>query len=373
MDRRDFLRAALGLGAGAALAGCGFAGSSDPTASASVSSSAPAAKAKVDGDLVYFNWADYLDPEVLEGFSDEYGVRIIQTNFDSYEAMLVKLNSGNQYDVIFPGAKFVDQLRNQGKLQRIDKSQLSNADQVFGDGGYFDDPWYDPGSDYSVPFTVYKTGIAYRTDKVDSMTGSWADLWNEDASGRIFTLDSVDEAFGMAALRLGLDVNTTDPADLAQIKDLLLSQKPLLRGYSTDDIKNMASGDAWIHHMWSGDFLYLVNYEVDEPANYDFIAPSEGTPINSDAYAIPANAAHPGTALLFIDYLLRPENAIKNINYLGYPMPVKGAAGTFEELAASTPGINVSLADLENPTVFRTLTPEQNAARAAIWTEIKAS
>jgi spermidine/putrescine transport system substrate-binding protein len=375
IDRRDFLRGALGLGATAALASCGFAGGDPATSSSSAAaaSTAPAAKAAVDGDLVYFNWADYLDPGVLKGFQKEYGVKIIETNFDSYEAMLAKLGSGNQYDVIFPGAKFVDQLRAQGKLQRIDKTQLENADQVFGSGGYFDDPWYDPSSDFSVPFTVYKTGIAYRKDKVDTMTGSWKDLWNEQASGRIFTLDNQDEALGMAALILGFDVNTANPDELAQIKELLLSQKPLLRGYSSDDIKNMASGDAWIHHMWSGDFLYTISYEVDEPKNYGFIAPKEGTPINTDAYAIPTNAAHPGTALLFIDYMLRPENAVKNINYLGYPMPVKGASGTFEALAEKVPAINVSLADLENPTVFKNLTPEETALRSAVWTEVKAS
>ncbi|MFN8168180.1 MAG: spermidine/putrescine ABC transporter substrate-binding protein [Candidatus Nanopelagicales bacterium] len=375
IGRRDFLRGALGLGAGAALAGCGFAGgdSASTTSSAAAASTAPAATAKVDGDLVYFNWADYLDPEVLKGFQKEYGVKIIETNFDSYESMLAKLGSGNQYDVVFPGAKFVDQLRQQGKLQRIDKTQLKNADQVFGGGGYFDDPWYDPKSDFSVPFTVYKTGIAYRKDKVSSMTGSWKDLWNEQAKGRIFTLDNQDEALGMAALLLGYDVNTAKPDELAKIKELLLSQKPLLRGYSSDDIKNMSGGDAWIHHMWSGDFLYTVTNEVDDPENFDFIAPKEGAPINSDAYAIPTNAAHPGTALLFIDYMLRPENAVKNITYLGYPMPVKGASGTFEALAEKVPAINVSLKDLENPTVYKNLSPEDNAARAAVWTEVKAS
>ena len=71
--------------------------------------------------------------------------------------------------------------------------------------------------------------------------------------------------------------------------------------------------------------------------------------------------------------MLRPENAVKNINYLGYPMPVKGASGTFEALAEKVPAINVSLADLENPTVFKNLTPEENALRSAVWTEVKAS
>ena len=77
--------------------------------------------------------------------------------------------------------------------------------------------------------------------------------------------------------------------------------------------------------MWSGDFLYLREGWPTTRATFDFEAPEEGTPINSDAYAIPANAKHPGTAMVFIDYLLRPENAIKNMNYLYYPFPVRDA------------------------------------------------
>lgn len=371
LGRRGFLGGALGLGAAAALTGCGFSGGDTPSSSAT--SQAPAAKAKVDGDLVYFNWAEYLDPDVMKGFEKEYGVKIIESNFDSYPAMMAKLSSGNQYDITFPGSKEVAQLRAAGKLQRIDKAQLKNADQVFGVTPYFDNPWYDENSDYSVPFTMYKTGIAYRKDKVTTMTESWQDLWNEQAKGKIFVLDEADEAIGFAALKLGLDINTSDAGDLAKIKELLLSQKPYLRAYSTDDINNLAGGNAWIHHAWSGDFLALVSYTVDDPENYGYITPKEGSPIGSDAYAIPANAQHPGTALLFIDYLLRPENIDANINFLGYPMPTKSSQATFDALTKDYPETRVSVADLEKPNVFKTQTPEGKAARDAMWTEVKAS
>jgi len=374
--RRSVLRGALGVGATAALAGCGFSSGDTASTSASGSASAsqsPAAKAKVDGDLVYFNWADYLDPTIHDGFQKEYGVKIIETNYDSYAGLLAKVNSGNQYDFITPGSKEVAQLRAAGMLQRIDKTQLKNADEVFGVSPYFDNPWYDANSDYSVPFTMYLTGIAYRKDKVSSMTGSWNDLWNEQAKGRIFVLDEADEAIGMDALKLGLDMNTINPDDLAKIQADLVAQKPLLRGYSTDDVNNMAGGNAWIHHMWSGDFLTLVNNTVKDPQNYEFIAPKEGTPFGNDTYAIPANAQHPGTALLFIDYLLRPENIVKQINYIGYPMPTKSGQDTFAAISKGYPGTQISVADLSKPNVFKTQTPEGKAARDAMWTTVKAS
>jgi spermidine/putrescine transport system substrate-binding protein len=357
------------LGASLALPGCAYLRDDAATDVPPPRS----AKAEIDGDLVYFNWADYLAPKVLKGFQEEYGVEIVQSNFDSMEGMYAKLAAGNQYDIVFPIAKWVVKLRREGKLRAIDPSELQNADQVFYDGSYFNEPWYDAGSQVSIPFTVYKTGIGWRTDKVSSMTGSWRDLWNDEARGHIFTLDDQDEALAMAALLLDYDVNTAKASELEEMKKLLISQKDVLRAYSSDDINNLTGGDAWVHHMWSGDFLYLQQGVADDPAAFDFEAPREGTPLNSDTYAIPANARHPGTAMLFIDYLLRPENAIRNMNYLYYPFPVRDALPAFADLAKDVPACNVEISDLENENVFRLLKTADVQRRAATWTEVKAS
>ena len=163
VSRRSLLKGGLALGATAAASACAYIPSDEPARAAPLPKSA---KAKIDGDLVYFNWADYLDPSVMKGFQREYGVKIIQSNFDSMEGMYAKIAAGNQYDIIFPIAKWVVKMRQEGKLRAIDHAQLTNADQVFYSGSYFNDPWYDPKSAASVPFTVYKTGIGWRTDKV---------------------------------------------------------------------------------------------------------------------------------------------------------------------------------------------------------------
>ena len=372
IGRRNVLRGGLALGAAASLSSCSFSSSNSSKAQADVRLP-KSAKAKIDGDLVYFNWADYLEPSVLKGFQEEYGVKIIQSNFDSMEGMYAKIAAGNQYDITFPIAKWVVKMRREGKLRAIDHSQLSNADQVFYSGSYFNNPWYDPKSSVSVPFTVYKTGIGWRTDHVDNMTNSWRDLWDKKAAGHIFTLDDQDEALAMAALLLGYDVNTAKPSHLNEMKKLLISQKPVLRAYSSDDVNNMSGGDAWIHHMWSGDFLYVREALAKHKQNYNFEAPHEGTPINSDTYVIPTNAQHPGTAMVFIDYLLRPEIAKKNIGYLYYPFPVRDAVATFKHLAKDVPACNVDVTQLENPDVFRLLRPDEQQRRTAVWTEVKAS
>ncbi len=136
----------------------------------------------------------------------------------------------------------------------------------------------------------------------------------------------------MAALLLGYDVNTSKPRRAR--RDRRADQPELrgsLRGVLLRRLNNMISGDAWIHHRWSGDFLYLPR--AKNPNQFGFeVRQGRNARSTPTAYAIPSNAAHPGTALLFIDYMLRPENVIKNINYIGYPLPVKGTESAYESL-----------------------------------------
>ena len=328
-------------------------------------------KPKIDGDLVYFNWADYVHPKVMKGFKEEYGVDIIESNFDSMEGMQAKLAAGNRYDVIFPSAQWVQKLNAANGLYPIDHSTLVNAPLIFDHYDYFADPWYDPGSEHSIPFTMYKTGIAWRTDKLgDQLTGSWDDLWNETAKGRTFLLDDRDEVLGMGALLLGLDLNTAKQDDLDAIVARIGTLRPDLRAFSSDDFNNLLSGDAWLTQAWSGD-LAAVIWQADDPSLYAYESPSEGAPVNTDTYAIPSNAEHPGTALLFIDYMLRPENVKKNINYIGYPMPVHGSEEIYDELMKPFPACKVTVDDLGQGNYFTNHSVADTRARDDAYTRIK--
>ncbi|MCM2417013.1 spermidine/putrescine ABC transporter substrate-binding protein [Streptomyces sp. RKAG293] len=369
-SRRSLLRAAafgaLGAAGAAALGGCGFA----PVKISDDQAGAPI-DVRVDGDLVYFNWADYVDPAVFDGFRKEYGVKIIQSNFDSMEGMVAKLNAGNQYDIIFPTAKWAQRLARGGKLRRIDHSRLAHSESVLGKHAYFADPWYDPGSAHTVPFTVYKTGIGWRRDQIGDLTGSWDDLWNRKAKGRTFLLDDRDEVLGMSALKLGLGITTSDTGDLDRITSLLKTLRPSLRGFSSDSYNNLLNGNAAISQAWSGDMAAMLN-QAKDPTVFGFQAPREGTPINSDCYAIPSNARHPGTAMLFIDYMLRPENVKKNIEYIGYPMPVAGTEDVYAALVKPFPECIVTDEDLTADLFFRNGTRAQEDARDTAWTHVKA-
>ena len=225
---------------------------------------------KIDGDLVYFNWADYVDPTVFDGFQNEYGVKVIQSNFDSMESMQAKLAAGNRYDIIFPSAQWVQKLVAANQLRAIDPSTLKNAPLIFDHYPYFADPWYDQSSAHSIPFSMYKTGIAWRKDKLgETLTGSWSDLWNETSKGRTFVLDDRDEVLGMLSLLLGYELNTAATEELDVIIGKFRSLRPYLRGFSSDDYNNLLAGDAWMHQTWSGDMAALL-WQAPDPSIYGF-------------------------------------------------------------------------------------------------------
>ncbi|MDD9375516.1 spermidine/putrescine ABC transporter substrate-binding protein [Streptomyces sp. ZAF1911] len=368
LSRRSLLRAGTATAFGLAAAGCGFASGDDPAGKAAEETPIDV---KVDGDLVYFNWADFIDPAVFEGFQKEYGVKVVQSNFDSMEGMAAKLNSGNQYDIIFPTAKWSQRLAAGGRLRTIDHTRLKNAEAVFAGYDYFADPWYDPGSRHTVPFTMYKTGIGWRRDRLGDLTGSWDDLWNEQAKGKVFVLDDRDEVLGLGALKLGLDLTTDDEDDLARVTETLRSLRPRLRGFSSDSYNNLLNGNADMTQAWSGDMAAMLA-QAEDPAVFGFEVAREGAPLNSDCYAIPANAQHPGTAMLFIDYMLRPENVKKNIEYIGYPMPVRGTEDTYTALVEPFPQCQVTAADLKDDLYFRNGTAKGEQHRDAAWTDVKA-
>jgi len=373
MTRRSLLRAGATGAAALAAGACAYLPVSEKAVAAAAASAEaePAVVPRIDGDLVYFNWADYVDPSVFTGFSKKYGVKIIQSNFDSMESMAAKMNAGNSYDLIFPSAKWAQRLALAGQLRRIDASTLVNAAAIFDYYPYFGDPWYDPKSAHTIPFTMYKTGIGWRQDKLGSLTGSWQDLWDPAAYGHNFLLDDRDEVLGMAALKLGMDINTSDPDDLTRIVALLTGLREHLRGFDSDDYDNLLDGNAWLTQAWSGD-MASVMWQADDASIYGFEAASEGSPINSDCYAIPRSARHPGTALLFIDWMLKPENVEKNINYIGYPMPVHGSEATYAEIVQTLPQCVITVDDLNRNLSFRNVTPAQDDARDTAWTDVKA-
>ncbi len=364
LSRRQLLQA----GAGMALAAYGVGGC---TVERQVDRSAEGRiiKPEIDGDLTIYNWAQYMDPALKKGFAEKYGVEVNEINFDNLEAMVIKLRSGASYDLIWPSTEYVRRLDLEGLLARFDRTLLRNDDNI---SGFYDGPWWDPENELSVPYAYYTTGIAWRDDEVSGMTGSWNDLLNPDGAGRMFILDDFQEAIGEANLINGFDLNTEDPAELETSKQTLLEQKENARGFSTNSVQNLVSGTAVLHQAWNGDLVNVRN-QVDEPELYKYETCSEGVPVGTDLMCIPITSQSPGTAMMFIDWILEPENAAQNVRWNGYPQPVEGGKQAFAELVKDDPAIDVDLEALEDSALeYRLDDPDARRLWTDIFTEVKA-
>jgi spermidine/putrescine transport system substrate-binding protein len=368
MSGRSTRRELLQTGAGVALAAYGLAGC---TVERQVDRSAEGQviKPKIDGDLLIYNWAQYMDPALKEEFSEKYGVEVNEVNFDNLEAMVIKLRSGASYDLIWPSTEYVARLNKEGLLARFDRDLLRNSDNI---SSYYDSPWYDPNNELGVPYTYYTTGIAWREDIVSGMTGSWNDLLNPDGAGKMFILDDFQEAIGEANLINGFELNTEDPAELETSKQTLLEQKENARGFSTNSVQNLVSGSAVLHQAWNGDITNVRN-QVDDPELYRYETCEEGVPVGTDLMCIPISSKSPGTAMLFMDWIIEPENAYRNVNWNGYPQPVEGGQQAFAKLVKTEPSIDVDLEALEDSALeYRLDDPDARQLWTQTFTEVKA-
>ena len=364
LSRRQLLQA----GAGMALAAYGLSGC---TVERQVDRSAEGRiiKPEVDGDLLLYNWAQYMDPALKKEFGEKYGVEVNEVNFDNLEAMVIKLRSGASYDLIWPSTEYVYRLNKEGLLARFDRSLLKNNDNI---SPFYDSPWWDPNNELGIPYTYYTTGIAWRTDEVSGMQGSWNDLLNPDAAGRMFILDDFQEAIGEANLINGFDLNTPDPDELETSKETLLQQKENARGFSTNSVQNLVTGSAVMHQAWNGDIVNVRN-QVDEPELYQYETCKEGVPVGTDLMSIPITAKSPGTAMLFMDWIIDPKNSARNVRWNGYPQPVEGAKQQFAELVKEAPSIDVDLEALADSALeYRLDDAEARQLWTQTFTEVKA-
>ncbi len=329
-------------GGGAALAAYGLSGCtvSRPIDTADAGE---IVKPKIDGDLLIYNWAQYMDPALKKEFAERYDVEVNEVNFDNLEAMVVKLRAGGQYDLIWPSTEYVARLAAEGLLRRFDRDDLRNSKNI---SPFYDSPWWDPQSEYSVPYAYYTTGIAWRDDEVTGMTGSWNDLLNPDGAGRMFILDDFQEAIGEANLINGLELNTEDDERARGLE----GDAPGPEGERSRASPRTPS------RTWSAgprSYTRRGTATSSTSATRSTTRSSTGTrpatrafPVGSDLMCIPATARSPGTAMMFMDWMIEPEHAARNVQWNGYPQPVEGGLQAFAELVKEEPSIDVNLEEL---------------------------
>ena len=326
----------------------------------------PENPAKMTGETIsVYNWGDYIEPSVIDVFEAETGIRVIYETFETNEDMYAKIAmGGSSYDVIIPSDYMIERMIQEELLQPINWDNVPNVRNI---NPRFMNESYDPEAAYSVPYTWGTMGILYNTETVLEEPDSWEVLLDETYKMDMFMLNAPRDTMAIALVMAGHDLNSTDPKDLQDAKDLLIAQKPLVLAYVVDEVKDkMISGEASVALVWSGDATFCMS-ESDE---LGYVVPKEGSNIFYDSMCIPANARNVSGAEKFIDFMCRADVAAANYNYVGYAIPNTAAIEVWgaEEYNAS-PVNNPPQEALDKCQVFKYL-GDDTRLYDQIWTEV---
>ena len=281
----------------------------------------------------YYNWSDYQDPTVLDVFTKETGIAVRFDTFDSNDTLEAKLLAGQSgYDVVVPTAYFLARQIAAGIFQKLDKSKLPNLAYA----------WpkiakqlavYDPGNQYAVTYMWGTTGLGYNVQEARAILGrdaaidSWDSVFDPDKLAKfkdcgVHLLDSSDDIMSAGLHYLQLDPNSSDPGDLKKVTELLLRIRPFVRKFHSSEYLNaLATGEICFVVGFSGDVIQAKRRAADSKGGVEigYSIPKEGAQIWFDTLAIPRDAPNPEEAHELINYLLKPEIAAKNTNYISYP------------------------------------------------------
>jgi spermidine/putrescine transport system substrate-binding protein len=385
ISRRQLLAAGAGLALGATLAGC----SSTNPAGASTGPPLPRQNKPVKwpvysdnkpiasglapekgATLQLYNWVAYINEAVIKSFCKKYNCNYSVTTFNTIEEALAKLASGElKFDVFFPTVPVLGQLVAAKMIRPLNPTYIPNMANTWAD---YRNPFYDQGSQYTTPYSIYTTGMAWRKDKVN-LAPSWNMPWEGARyKGKVAVLDDYRETISLALLRAGnLDLNTTNTAQI-QAAGKALRELSALTNVRIDnnDYTDVPTGKTWIHHAWSGDMAssnqYLPKGTSVDTLGYWF-PPDRKGPVANDLMVNLTGGANPVLAHKFIDYMLDVSNALENYSYVGYMQPlteVTPAKLTAEKLLPPQLASTVVLPDYFRHGIFQLELP---GAANAVW------
>lgn len=277
----------------------------------------PAAVAEEEKTLNIFTWAGYFDETTLAQFQAESGIQVNYSVFASNEEMLLKLQNGGagDYDLILASDYAVSTLRKDGLLLPLDKSLLTNWDNL--NPAYLDQ-YFDPENIYSVPYTVGSPMIVYDPAQVEGEITSFADLWDEQFYDGLWLINDARVILGETLKMLGYSYNTTDQAELDEARAKLSEMKDNIRVLDYDLTYNyLTAGEVKAGYL----FTPYVVYSLLENPDLKCVFPDEGVGFGIDSIVIPADAAHPENAHAFINFYLDAQVAAFVAEWQGYINP----------------------------------------------------
>jgi spermidine/putrescine transport system substrate-binding protein len=285
------------------------------------------------GPLQFYNWDQYINTDVVKAFEKKYGVKVQISTFTTIDEAVSKISSGNvQFDVFVPELVFLERLVVGKVLQPLNLDYIPNLKANVWPSLH--SPWYDVASRYTVPYTIYTTGIGWRADKLpgfnpSTLSNPWSALWAQGPkiSGKVGLLDDQHEGLAMGLLHNGVtDVNTENSKQLNASKNSLVAlvNSANLK-FDTNEYQHLADGSLWLHQAWSGDMASTPYYapKGTKPSVFRYWWPSDGRgPINNDTFAILKGAKNPVLAHLFLNHLLDTKQVFSNFNFTYYQQPI---------------------------------------------------
>jgi spermidine/putrescine transport system substrate-binding protein len=341
VSRRQLLQAGAGLALGAMLAGCSSTNPAGNSTGPPLPRQDKPVKWPVYNDnraiasglepekgatLQLYNWVAYINEAVVKDFEKKYNCSCQVTTFNTMEEALSKLASGElKFDVFFPTVSVLGQLIAAKQIRPLNHSYIPNIANVWPD---YLNPFYDHGWQYTTPYSIYTTGIAWRKDKVN-LAPSWNMPWQGAGRyrGKVAVLDDYRESLSLALLHAGnLNLNTTSTPQIQAAGRALqqLSSRANVR-IDNNDYTDVPTGKTWIHLAWSGD-MALSNEYLPKGTSVDTVGywfpPDRKGPVANDVMVNLTGGANPVLAHKFIDYMLNVDNALKNFSYVGYMQPL---------------------------------------------------
>lgn len=281
-----------------------------------------------NGQIVVYNWGEYIDPDVIDMFEKETGISVVYEEFTTNEDMYPKVSSGAAaYDVICPSDYMIQKLIEEDLLEKLNYDNIPNIVNI--DENYLESAkQFDENNEYAVPYCWGTVGILYNTTMVDEPIDSWDVLWDEKYEDEILMQRSVRDAFAVSLKRLGYSLNSKSVDELKEARNELMDQKSLVQAYVVDEVRDkMINNEAAIGVIYSGEAIYTKQENPD----LEYVVPKEGSNVWIDAWVIPKNCTNKEGAEAFINFMCDPEIALMNFEYITYSTPNKAARELIED------------------------------------------
>ena len=313
----------------------------------------------------FFNWSNYIGKDALPNFTKRTGINVRYDLFADEEEMFAKLRAGARgYDLIVVGDYLIPRFRSLNLIDAVPAGVLKNMDNL---APRFRHTSFDP-DETTVPYLWGTTGIAYNKKTLKTKPTSWWDLWDEKNKDRISMLDNVRDCIAVAMQLLKIPQTTRDPEDFKKILALLVKQKPLVKMYSSSSYLNsLVAGEIDLAMTWSGDLFQAAK---DNP-DLDYVLPKEGTYMWVDCLALMRGSRHREDTLRLIDFLLEPQVAADNANFVRYASPNQMAWPLADPVLRKDPRVYPPQKIMNELMLHHVLDPEQSEMWSETWADVK--